>query len=85
MKYPVGLKADDIEELKKLQHQYPSVSMYFLERIYRYVKNNPEEAMRIESGELVLPEYDRSDPFISDEQKLKLREEYKNKLSMLIV
>lgn len=83
IRYPVGLNANDVSEIQKIVNDNPSLPYYFAERIYRYIKNNPEEAEKVANGEIVLPQYDRSQPFISEEEKLERREEYKAKCEAL--
>lgn len=80
---PVGLDINDVREIEKISKENPNLPYYFCERIYRYIKFNPEEAEAVANGEIILPEYDRSNPFVSDEEKLKLREEYQSKCSAL--
>lgn len=81
---PVGLDINDVREIEKISKENPNLPYYFCERIYRYIKFNPEEAEKVANGEIILPEYDRSNPFVSDEEKLKLREEYQEKCKHIL-
>lgn len=83
IRYPVGLDASDVSEIQKIVNDNPTLPYYFAERIYRYIKNNPEEAEKVANGEIVLPQYDRSNAFISDEEKIKLRTQYREKCEAL--
>jgi hypothetical protein len=76
---PVGLDLSDMNEIQKIHKENPTLPYYFCERIYRYIKFNPEEAQAVAEGKITLPIYDRSEAFVNDEEKLKLREEYQSK------